>query len=56
LDVAITCLFFTRLQPHQANTNLVAIWQLHGMVLFFGTVLFFLQSWHINSCNHTVTY
>jgi hypothetical protein len=25
LDVAITCLFFTRLQPHQANTNLVAI-------------------------------
>jgi hypothetical protein len=32
-DVATTCIF-TRLQPHQANTNLVAIWQCHGMELF----------------------
>jgi hypothetical protein len=32
-DFAITCIF-TRLQPHQAKTNLVAIWQCHGIELF----------------------
>jgi hypothetical protein len=43
--VATTCkgccnhmYFFTRLPPHQANTNLVAIWQFHGMELFFELV------------------
>jgi hypothetical protein len=46
-DVAITCIF-TRLQPHQANTNLVAIWQCHGMELFFWTG--FLQSHFFYLC------
>jgi hypothetical protein len=36
-DVAITCIF-TRLQPHQAKTTLVAIWQCYGMELFFELV------------------
>jgi hypothetical protein len=31
---AITRIFI-RLQPHQANTNLVAIWQCHDMEFFF---------------------
>jgi hypothetical protein len=45
-DDAITCIF-TGLQPHQANTNLVAIWQCLDMEFFFETV--FLQS-HFFTC------
>jgi hypothetical protein len=61
-DFAITRIF-TRLQPHQANTNLVAIWQCHGMELFWTGFLqshfdLFLQSqshavFATFFCNHT---
>jgi hypothetical protein len=62
-DVATACFgccnhlsFFhkvaTTSSKHQPSCNLTASW--HGA--FFLELFFFLQSWHISGCNHTVTY
>jgi hypothetical protein len=50
-DVAITCIV-TRLQPHQANTNLFAIWQCHGIELFFELVFLQPHFFYLCFCNY----
>jgi hypothetical protein len=52
-NFAITRIF-TRLQPHQANTNLVAIWQRHAAVFSFQTHVSGSSEPHTQlCCNHT---